>query len=305
MKAGVLKLLFWVIALSSVQAQNNDFKQSNTFAWTTYALLGPVRTVRTETATIFEHNGRFVESPRTLSMTIAFNEDINRTEVCFHDSKGVLTRRITTKYEGSRDVEYINYDGVGNMWLRTVIDYDQKGQTTGGATYNGDGSLRSRSVVKRNGKGQVVEESTFDAKGILLEQFVTNYNDEGELSSIERTFYGADGSLRRKELVNAKTKQSETVNYNRNGTLAGSTVRVDHTIREYDKEGAFTKSVQVGDVGHLLDEFAYRPDGTTARTVEIPDEIDSHGNWVKQTKWVSDASGRRPVSVTYRAITYY
>src|ERR1041385_2007277 len=98
MKAGVLKLLFWVIALSSVQAQNNDFKQSNTFAWTTYALLGPVRTVRTETATIFEHNGRFVESPRTLSMTIAFNEDINRTEVCFHDSKGVLTRRITTKY---------------------------------------------------------------------------------------------------------------------------------------------------------------------------------------------------------------
>jgi hypothetical protein len=299
MKAGLLTILVWLISLPSVQTQNN------TFAWTTYALLGPVRTVRTETATLFEQNGRFVESPRILSMTIAFNEDINRTEVCFHDIKGTLTRRITTKYDGKRDIEYLNYDGLGHIWLRTVIDYDEKGQTSGGATYNGDGSLRERSVVKRNSYGQVVEESTFDPKGILLQKFVTTYDDEGGLSSVERTYYGPDGALRRNELVNDKTKRSETVNYNLDGTLAGSTVRVDRTIREYDKNGAFTKSMQVGDVGRLLDESTYQPDGTATRTVEIPNEIDSHGNWLKQTKWVSDMHGRKPISVTYRVITYY
>jgi hypothetical protein len=33
--------------------------------------------------------------------------------------------------------------------------------------------------------------------------------------------------------------------------------------------------------------------------------IDSHGNWTKQTKWISDAQGTKVATVTYRIITYY
>jgi hypothetical protein len=36
---------------------------------------------------------------------------------------------------------------------------------------------------------------------------------------------------------------------------------------------------------------------------QIPDEFDSHGNWIKRTDWVT-MQGRRPVKVTYRT-TYF
>ena len=299
MKTVVLTFILLLIPALSAKSQND------TFAWHTYALVGPVRNVRTETAAIVEKNGRYVEGPRILSMTIAFNEDINRTEVCFHDSIGVLTRRIVDKYDGKRPTEHFNYDGKGNMWLRIVHDYDDKGQHTGNSTYVGDGSLQSRSVIKRNNYGQVVEESTSDSKGTLLEKFITSYQDEGSLSSIERLYYFSNGSVRRRELFTAKTHRTETLDYNPDGTLGRTSVRVDQNIAEYNKDGAFTKSIQIGDVGRLLDESTYATDGSATRTADIPDDLDSHGNWVKKTTWISDARRRRPVKVTYRVITYY
>ena len=39
------------------------------------------------------------------------------------------------------------------------------------------------------------------------------------------------------------------------------------------------------------------------RESQIADEVDTYGNWIKQTKWITDAHGRRPVKVTYRKIT--
>lgn len=292
----ILVLLTFVLPVKS---------QTDTFALHTYGLAGPVRTVRTETATIVERNGHSVEGPRILSMTITFNEDINRTEVCFYDAIGVLSRRIVNKYDGKRDTEYLNYTGKGNIWLRGTSEYDEKGQRVGGATYYGDGTLRSRSFIKRNNYGQVVEYSTVDPNGTLLEKFVTSYGDDAGILSIERSYYRPDGSLRSRELFNAKTRRLETMNYNPDGTLAGSSVHIDQNIKEYGKNGALTKSIQVGDIGLLLDESTFSANGSSRRVTSTPDELDSHGNWIKQTKWVSDRRGRRAVSITYREITYY
>ena len=58
-------------------------------------------------------------------------------------------------------------------------------------------------------------------------------------------------------------------------------------------------------MGRLPEESTYNPDGTIRKESQIPDEVDAHGNWLKQTKWVSDSLGTRPVKVTYRVITYY
>jgi hypothetical protein len=49
----------------------------------------------------------------------------------------------------------------------------------------------------------------------------------------------------------------------------------------------------------------FDPDGSIRKEYPVLDELDSFGNWIKQTKWVTDAKGTRPVKVTYRTLTYF
>ncbi len=115
----ILSLLFFFITLACapwVQAQPGTMREA------TYALRGPVRTFRTETATFVLKDGHYVEGPRVLQMTADFNTDGNRTDLNIYDDKGVLSRRIEMRFEGRRFIEFLNYDGVGNMWLRGIAE---------------------------------------------------------------------------------------------------------------------------------------------------------------------------------------
>lgn len=299
MKAFIIGLLFAVTLASSVHAQNSNDKEA------TYALVGPVRTVRTETGNMLQKDGQYVEGPRVLNMTVSLNEDGNRTELGLYDEKGELVRRIVSKFEGRKLVEFLNYDGGGNMWLRGVDLYDAEGRVREKATYNGDGSLRSKTTLTRNDRGQLIELREHDAKETLLDKFSYEYNAVGELKSIERSSYTADGLLSRRDLHNVKEKRSETVTYNKDGSLAGKSIRVNQQITDYAPDGTLKKSTFITNVGRLPEELTYNPDGNTRKESQVPDEIDAHGNWVKQTRWVSDAQGTKPVKVTYRIITYY
>lgn len=287
------------VSLASVHPQIRTDKEA------TYALVGPVRTVRTETAVVVKKDGNSVEGPRILSMTIAFNEDGNRTELGLHDEKGSLVRRIVSKFDGRKLVEFLNYDGAGRMWLRGVDLYDAEGRVREKATYNGDGSLRSKTTLTRNDLGQVIEVVEHDAKGTLVQKSSNTFNAAGELKNIERSIYAADGTLSRKELQDVMAKRSETFTYNKDGSLAGKSIRVNQEITEYAADGSLKKSTTITSVGRLPEELTYIPDGNTRKESQIPDQIDHHGNWIKQTRWVSDDQGTRPVKVTYRIITYY
>ena len=72
----------------------------------------------------------------------------------------------------------------------------------------------------------------------------------------------------------------------------------------YAADGSLKKSTLTSP-GRLTEELTFNPDGTTRKESQVPDEIDAHGNWIKQTTWVTDARGTQPVKVTYRVITYY
>ena len=271
----------------------------------TYALLGPVRTVRTEVAQLSKKDGGYADGQRVLSMTVSFNEDGNRTELGLYDEKGSLVRRIVSRFEGRKIVEYLNYDGAGKMWLRGVNLYDAEGRVREKATYQGDGSLRSKTILKRNARGLVEEMAEQDAKGTVIDKISNTFDDAGALKTSERSMYRADGSLSLRELQNVPEKRSETVNYNADGSVAGKRVRANEEISEYAPDGSLKKITYLTNGGRLAEETAYNPDGTTKKDSEIPDEVDAHGNWTKQTRWVSDSQGTRPVAVTYRVITYY
>jgi YD repeat-containing protein len=274
----------------------------------TYALVGPVRAVRTEIANVIEKDGIYVEGPRLLSMSASFNEDGNRTELALYDDKGSLVRRIVSKFEGKKLVEFLNYDGAGNMWLRGVENYDAEGRTKERATYNGDGSLRSRTTFTRNARGQLIERTTYDAKQTLLEKNINTFNDQGQLNGIERRYYNTDGSLRKREVntINPKEKGGEAVTFNGEGSIAGKTSWAnENEITDYASDGALKKSTSLSTTGRLPTAVTYNADGTISKESQVPDVIDFHGNWTKQTKWVSNAQGTKVATVSYRIITYY
>jgi len=96
MKTFISSVLVSFIAAVSVSAQSDREA--------TYALRGPVREMRTETATIDKNGSDYVEGPRILSMTVTFNEDGSRPELCIYNEKGVLTRRIVGKFENGKEM---------------------------------------------------------------------------------------------------------------------------------------------------------------------------------------------------------
>lgn len=294
----LVAVLLSLFATSAAYAQKSDREA-------TYALLGPVKEMRTETADISKKENDYVEGPRILSMSVVFNEDGSRPELCLYNEKGALARRIVTKFEKGNETEFLNYDGGGRMWLRGVFLYDEHGRTRGEETYNGDGSLRSKATLKRNDAGLIIQRSEYGPREVLLEQLKNTFDEAGGLKTTERAVYREDGSLALKEFTTMADKRVESLTYNPDGSLAGRSVRVNQEITQYGADGSLIKKIQITNPARLTDVSIYEPDGTTRKESQIADEVDTYGNWIKQTKWITDAHGRRPVKVTYRTITYF
>src|SRR5688572_5029217 len=214
-----IKLLLFIALASTfaVQAQTpspetKSPKIKSKIRWNTYALKGPVKSVRAEAATYVLKDGEWVEGPRLLEMTVAFAEDGNRTEVCFY-REGKLSRRIEDRYDqDGRQTEYLNYDGTGRMWLRGVFAYDDNGKVIEERTYHGSGALRSKKTLKRNEQGQVLEWVEYAANELLMEKLTNTFKD-GALATTFRSFHNPDGSLQRTEATDMATKRVESINY--------------------------------------------------------------------------------------------
>ena len=277
--------------------------QERSMADATYALKGPVRSFRIEVATFVLKDGNYVEGPKIVQQEAFFNTDGNRTDYYMYNDKGVLGRRIEMKFDGRRMTESINYDGAGNVWLRTVDTYDDQGRLKEETNYNGDGSLRSKTTFKRNVKGQLIESSEYSAGGILLEHFAYRY-EGATVASWERKIFRSDGVLQTLEVYIAPNRK-EFTHYRPDGSVSDKSVRIGQEIAHYNADGSLQKFTTISDQGRLLDELNLKQKDTPSRESQIPDDVDAHGNWTKQTKWFVDASGSKPMKVTYRTITYY
>ena len=291
-------VLLLVLTPALAQAQNRSDAEA------TYALKGPVRTFRTEIATFVLKDGSYVEGPRVPQMEASFNEDGNRTDFRMYDQNGVFVRRIVMKFDGPRMTEAINYDGAGNMWLRTVQDYDEAGKIKEERNYNGDGSLRSTQSFKRNQRGMLIESIEQRPDGNLVEQM--NYRYDGpKLLGHERKLFYPNGSLQSVAIYTAATKQVETTTYKPDGSVANKIYRDNWDFATYSGDGSLQKVAAVSSEHRLADEVTINNGEATTRVSDRPDQLDAHGNWTKETKWQTDSTGTRPLKVTYRAITYY
>jgi hypothetical protein len=289
-----------LVALLAVVGQAQS--ERRTMADATHAIKGPVKFFRTEASTFVQKDGEYVEGPKELREEAWFNRDGNRTDYHIYD-KGLLVRRIVMKYEGRKMLECINYDGNGNAWLRIVNTFDEQGRMKEQNTYNGDGSLRSTKTVKLNSRGQVIQVTETSARGVILEQIYNKYEGQ-DLYTSERKVYNQNGTLTHEALYVAPNKRTE-INYKPDGSVATKSVRVGQEMAHYGPDGSLQKATVIAPEDRLLDEMMFKKDGPTTRNTQLPDVIDQHGNWTRQTKWFADPSGTKPLKITYRALTYY
>lgn len=278
--------------------------QERSIADTTYALKGPVRTLKEEVALFVSKDGEPVEGRRVLQSEASFNQDGNRTDLHLYDDKGVLFRRIVMKFNGRQMTEALNYDGAGKMWLRIVDVYDDQNRLKEVAMYNGDGSLRSKKTYQRDELGRATEVSEYNAQGILLDQ-IKNTFDGPILLTTERKVYREDRSLASTKFYEAEKKRSETIDYQPDGSIAKKTVVTGQQLEQYGPDGSLRKTGTISTEYRLLDEVVLNKDGSTKKESTTPDQLDAHGNWTKLTRWQTDSRGTRPLAVAYRTLTYY
>jgi antitoxin component YwqK of YwqJK toxin-antitoxin module len=293
LKVGVLIALMSLVGLG----------QERSMADATYALKGPVRTFRVEIATFVSKDGDYLEQPRVVQMEASFNQDGNRTDLRIYNDKGELSRRIVMKFEGRKMTEALNYDGAGRMWLRIVDVYDDKSLLKEVLTYHGDGSLRSKKTYKRNERGQAIEISEYNAQGVLLDRFKNTF-DGPRLITTERKVYREDGSLASIMLYEAEKRRSETTTYQPDGSIANKTLHTAQQLEQYGPDGSLQKTGTISAEHRLLDQVVLN-EGSTKKVWNAPSQMDAHGNWMKLTRWQTDSHGTRPLSVTYRTLTYY
>jgi hypothetical protein len=294
-----LKVVFLIAVMCGiVEAQQRSMADS------TYALKGPVRTFKTEVATFVSTDSGYVEGAKVLREEATFNEDGNRTDLRLYNDKGVHTRRIVMTFEGRKTKEAINYDGHGKMWLRIVHSFDEEGRSNGSMTYNADGSLHSKWILKRNERGLVTQSTEHSGQGVLMTQIDIEY-DGPKMLRHERKCYYPSGSLQLLAVYAPATKRSETTTFRSDGSILNKSFRDHWDVAEYGADGTLQKVAAIDSDHRLVDEVTLDKDVAKKRQAELPDQLDSHGNWTRKTQWITDANGTRPVGVTYRTLTYY
>lgn len=287
-----------LVALLSVLTQ----AQSRSMADSTYALKGPVKSFRTEVATFVLQDGKYVEGPRVVRSEAFFNRDGNRTDYHMYSRNGVLAGRIVMKFDGRKIVEVIRYDGAGRITWREETTFDEAGVSKDRRTYHGE-TLYSTTTWKKNSANQIVELIEISVEGVLLNHWKQKW--EGRtLYSYENKIYHEDGKLKQEYIFVAPNKLTE-IRYNRDGSVAWKNVRVGQEEAQYGPDGLPKKATVIDQGDRLLDEMNIATDGSKTRVTQLPDEIDQHGNWTKQTKWFADPKGTRPLTVTYRSLTYH
>lgn len=130
--------------------------------------VGPVHTVRVETATYVKRDGVLVEGPRKLSYTLSYSDDGKRREEETCAVEGRPRGRSVIIYDDAgRMVEWDVYSESGQLIAKHIRKPDEGEELF----YNGDGSLRQRSISVPRGDG-TTEVKVYNAYGALERAWV-------------------------------------------------------------------------------------------------------------------------------------
>lgn len=112
-----------------------------------FDVVGPVRSLRQETAKLREIGGEVIEGPRVLIQTATFDNHGRMTEQVMNNPDGTLKWQLNwivrSTYDASgREIERVSCNDSGEAFSRTVWVYQTNGNLTKSITYGAAGEIR-------------------------------------------------------------------------------------------------------------------------------------------------------------------
>jgi len=283
MKKGILNLIIaLLVTVSYAQApEKNDLHQLD--------LKGNVKSVHQTWYWAKDNSGVVAKGKKICK------DDMVESKILLND-KG-------NKTEDSR------FNADGNLTLKLVYDYDDKGLCSVEDRYNSDGMMarHRKFAYKYDDAGKVIEE---DFLGVQITYGKTTYTYDSKGNVIEKSWFNSDGTVGMKETskYDDNGNMIETTNYVRDGKpewritykmdasgkLAeetwyknGTKFFITYTY-SYDEQGRKTEM-------HYLNEKRKSYMKWTFKRV-----YDSHGNWTQEIQYRND----KPNTISERVIEY-
>jgi TonB family protein len=276
-------------------------------------LIGPVRTIRTQSASLSVESGKVKEGKRVTVSLQSF------------DPSGNLR-------------ESINYERNGAIVGKRVLSYNAQGAKTEEESFNSKGALTSKTVYILGDAGQVIQSDEYKDKELVAKTLYIydeakrlaekRREQKGSLESITGYKYDTAGRLIETTSSNSSGEPTDRTVY----TVTPEMIRVEKTnykskdsgqkaVRVYDAQKRATDIIFYGSKGTVSWEWRFTYDARGNVTGEefgnefsfskwdYAYEYDPSGNWVKRTtsRWylISGKETPVPTEVQYRTIDYY
>lgn len=224
-------------------------------------LIGPVRAVRIEQSQLVNKSGEWIEGPRVLSQTVAYDSSGRLTERVFYTKEQVIWSKIIYDYDASGIRSDIVYRSLGRQSaqangsdqgqglteftrLKRTFKYDSGGDRTEEADYTREGNLTQRTVYKYGANGVVKEMIEYAPDGALRTRVTNKYDEKGHI--VEQRRDNSPGATARQESYTYEsdsagnwTKRIATTTYPiAEGKRANETKEVISRTITYDSAGA-------------------------------------------------------------------
>lgn len=187
MSSLVLWLCLSLLLICPANATNKIDREHDGF-------IGAVRAVRVEQSQLVNRSGEWVEAPRVLWQTVAYDASGRLTERVFYKKDQGIWSRIVYEYDstGARtDIVYRTLaQGIGSdkaqrstefTRLRRTFKYDSSGNRTEEADYTNEGSLSQRTVYEYDANGFVKEMIEYGPAGSLRTRYTNKYDEKGRI----------------------------------------------------------------------------------------------------------------------------
>lgn len=257
-----------------------------------FGLVGPVRSIRVETARVSDASGESVEGERVLTHFASFDEMGNTTAQSVFTPDGTPRWKLgwghTYDAEG-RMTGTTYFNSRGTLTSRAVFVLDARGRKVEATFYNPGGTVNHIQRFSHDERGRMTRETHLNPDG--TPRLTSFYTYDGGRRPTERRTQKPDGTLFQRNVFtyDEKGRETEWVIYLGDGTPGAGQRRI------YDEGGNVTESLRYwGGVLGIRETFTY--------------EFDARGNWVKRRvarERIKGGATRTEVEVNYRTITYY
>lgn len=260
-----------------------------------YDVVGPVKSLRQETARLTDVNGETVEGPRVLIQTATYDNHGNTIERMVNNRDGTLkwkakwNIRKTFDSQG-RETERVSYNDSGEVTSRTVWLYELNGNLTKSITYGAAGEISFSDTFEYDENGHKIRADYLNGDGSRRGNDVFEYDSRGHLTQITHS----EGILQYQDCYkyDDRGNQTEWSVYDKNGKRG---LKVSWGYGD-DSRGIPTEFVQYDAGDKVIGKEVYTY------------EFDSRGNWIKSKTRRELFGGQAPIietEITYRTITYH